>query len=68
MTFLYDKNTNTEVILDALKIDYYIHLYSIKMHGSIQMKRITLSVTEVSSMYIMPVNVRYLLIMNMSHI
>ena len=27
--FIYDKNTNTEIIFDALNINYYIHLHSI---------------------------------------
>ena len=40
--FLYDKNTNIEIIFDALNIDFYIHLCSIKMkHDSTQMKRMT---------------------------
>ena len=65
--FLYDKNTNIEIIFDALNIDFYIHLYSIKMKpDSTQMKRMTLLFTEISSISIMPVKVRYLLIMNHS--
>ena len=65
--FLYDKNTNIEIIFDALNIEFYIHRYSIKMkHDSTQTKRTALLVTEVSSMSIMHVKLCYLLIMNHS--